>query len=403
MVYTLHMIVPKLLWRFVTQVNCLVLWRAAIRCGLGNLIALRRFQRRLKKGVVFPPFLFISMTNRCNLRCTGCWVATDAPPADLSMEDLGRLIEAGRSRGARFFGLLGGEPMLHPHLWDLLETYDDCYFQLFTNGTLLTEDDAKRMRKLRNVTPVISIEGNPAESDRRRKGSDVFDRSISAVDSCCKQKLLTGVATSLCATNIDHFLTESYLDEMIRRHVQYVWFYIYRPVGADPSPDLALTEEQIIRARRFIVEMRAKKPILIIDSYWDAKGQAVCPAVTGISHHISPWGAIEPCPVIQFAAETIHDGDIAETIENSEFLASFRRLIPQATRGCVLMDDPKLLRELVELCGAKDSSGRNVGMAELEAMLPVPGHHQAGEEIPEKHWVYRFAKKHWFFGFGAYG
>jgi hypothetical protein len=31
------------------------------------------------------------------------------------------------------------------------------------------------------------------------------------------------------------------------------------------------------------------------------------------------------------------------------------------------------------------------------------GHHLPGQEIPEKHWAYRFAKKHWFFGFGAYG
>jgi hypothetical protein len=22
--------------------------------------------------------------------------------------------------------------------------------------------------------------------------------------------------------------------------------------------------------------------------------------------------------------------------------------------------------------------------------------------VPEDHWAYRFAKKHWFFGFGAY-
>ena len=28
---------------------------------------------------------------------------------------------------------------------------------------------------------------------------------------------------------------------------------------------------------------------------------------TGISHHINPWGDIEPCPIIQFATETIHD------------------------------------------------------------------------------------------------
>jgi len=30
-------------------------------------------------------------------------------------------------------------------------------------------------------------------------------------------------------------------------------------------------------------------------------------------------------------------------------------------------------------------------------------HHLSGAEIPEKHWLYRIAKKYWFFGFGAYG
>ena len=34
--------------------------------------------------------------------------------------------------------------------------------------------------------------------------------------------------------------------------------------------------------------------------------------------------------------------------------------------------------------------------------LARPSQHDPGNEIPEKHWMYRFAKKHWFFGFGAY-
>ena len=41
-------------------------------------------------------------------------------------------------------------------------------------------------------------------------------------------------------------------------------------------------------------------------------------------------------------------------------------------------------------------------MAELEAMNGRHSQHMPGSEIPEKHWMYRFAKKHWFFGFGAY-
>ena len=61
-----------------------------------------------------------------------------------------------------------------------------------------------------------------------------------------------------------------------------------------------------MRARRFVVEMRAQKPIIIVDAYYDGEGRALCPAATGISHHINPWGDIEPCPIVQFTKESIH-------------------------------------------------------------------------------------------------
>jgi len=37
----------------------------------------------------------------------------------------------------------------------------------------------------------------------------------------------------------------------------------------------------------------------------DGEGKALCPAATGISHHINPWGGIEPCPIVQFSKESI--------------------------------------------------------------------------------------------------
>ena len=41
-------------------------------------------------------------------------------------------------------------------------------------------------------------------------------------------------------------------------------------------------------------------------------------------------------------------------------------------------------------------------MAELDAMTPRFDQWLPGEKIPEKHWMYRLAKKHWFGDFGAY-
>ena len=41
-------------------------------------------------------------------------------------------------------------------------------------------------------------------------------------------------------------------------------------------------------------------------------------------------------------------------------------------------------------------------MAELEAMTPRFSQWLPGEEIPERHWMYKLAKKYWFYDFNAY-
>jgi hypothetical protein len=67
------------------------------------------------------------------------------------------------------------------------------------------------------------------------------------------------------------------------------------------------------------------------------------------------------------------------------------------------MEHPDLLRNFMRDEGARDTSGRDSGLSELDAMSPRKSQDMAGDEIPEKSWVYRFAKRNWFFGFGAYG
>jgi hypothetical protein len=124
---------------------------------------------------------------------------------------------------------------------------------------------------------------------------------------------------------------------------------------------------------------------------------------TGISHHIGPSGAIEPCPIIQFATEHINDGpSVYDIMTKSEFLNDFRKASAAATRGCVVLERPDLVQALVLKHGAKDTTQRGQALAELEALTPRSSQHNPGNEIPEKHWLYRFAKKHWYFGFGAY-
>src|SRR6478609_8772496 len=252
---------PQLAARILTTTDPRCLGKFMWNFGVKGMLSVERFKRRLRDGEYFPPFLYISIINSCNLRCQGCWVDVEAERSTIDLEAIGRLITDAKAHGNRFFGLLGGEPFMHPELLDILEAHSDCYFQIFTNGQFITEKIAERLRRIGNATPLISIEGREIVSDERRGKKEVFARTLRGLENCLKAGLLTGVATSVCQTNIDDLCTESWLRELIARGVHYCWFHTYRPVGPKMNAQLALTPAQLVRVRRFVVEMRAKVPI----------------------------------------------------------------------------------------------------------------------------------------------
>ena len=389
--------------RIAMETDKRLLARMAYSFGWRGMRSVQRFKNRLKEGVYFPPFLYVSVLNSCNLRCQGCWVDVASPQSRIEPEKLHRLIREASEAGNSFFGILGGEPFMYKGLLDVLSEHKDCYFQIFTNGQLITDDVAKQMREMGNVTPLVSIEGTEIVSDQRRGKKQVLSRTLKGLENCLSNKLITGVATSLCQTNIDELLQESWVDRLIEMGAMYMWYHTYRPVGPDPNPQMALSIEQQRRIRKFVVEMRATKPIVIIDAYYQHDGQALCPAATGISHHISPWGDIEPCPIVQFAKEKITDDrGIFRTISESTYLKDFRDAAASRTRGCIVLEDPELLKGVIEKHGAKDGTARQTAMAELDAMTPKPSQYRRGEEIPEKALPYRLAKKYFFNDFGTY-
>jgi MoaA/NifB/PqqE/SkfB family radical SAM enzyme len=88
--------------------------------------------------------LEIDLTLRCNLSCANC--DRMAPKSiDLSLDDLSRCINAGRNWEK--IRLVGGEPILHPHIEtviDILSFYKNrCFIEFTTNG--LNEEKIKSL------------------------------------------------------------------------------------------------------------------------------------------------------------------------------------------------------------------------------------------------------------------
>lgn len=393
----------RLAKRMLLETDKRLLWKLAWNMGVKGLRSVYLHQRRLKRGQFFPPYLYISIINSCNLRCQGCWVDVSAKQHKIDLAAMNRMINEAKAMGNSFFGLLGGEPFMHSELFDILAAHPDAYFQVFTNGQFIDAEAAKKLRQLGNVTPLISIEGTEIISDTRRGRKEVYSQSMQGLQHCLDNKVMTGVCTSLCQSNIDDLLTEKWVDRLIEMGVLYTWFHIYRPVGPEPNQDLALTPEQQRTARQFVVDMRVRKPIIFIDAYYDADGKALCPMATGFTHHISPWGDIEPCPIIQFATDSIHDTrPLREVFNESEFLRDFRQAAATHTRGCIVLERPDVMKQLIEKHGAKDTTARKAAAAELDAMQSRSSQYSPGNEIPEKSWAYRLAKKIAFHEYGVY-
>jgi len=403
---------PRFLFRAAAEVSWRLLFKAAwLWCGK-SFFALRAFKKRCKKGIQFPPFLFFSLTNRCNLRCRGCWVETSYQNTDtceLPAESIEKVIRIAQKESVYFYTMLGGEPFLAPEtLWNTIKNHPEAYFQIITNGHFFDVATVQQIKQFGNISPLVSIDGFEKENDHRR-GQGTFATAIEGCKELQRQKILYGVATTVTAENFESVLTEEYVNHFVRLGAMYLWFYVYRPVGAEPTPEWSVKPEMLLELRRRLLRLRRTSPIILIDTYWDEKGFAVCPASKGMAFVIGPKGSIEPCPPLNVTVDWIgdHNGNFYKTMNDSEFLLRFREFVGEKydgerSQGCVIIDYPQELAEFFRSEGVTDVSGRDF-LDELARRKPLTSHYLPGQEIPEDYWVYRVLKKTLFFGMGAYG
>jgi MoaA/NifB/PqqE/SkfB family radical SAM enzyme len=84
------------------------------------------------------------------------------------------------------FLFTGGEPTLHPHLFDFLEVVDGggYSFQLMTNGTRIQEETADRLSKMSHLAKVqVSLESADAKIHDSIYGAGLHRRVLQAVDT----------------------------------------------------------------------------------------------------------------------------------------------------------------------------------------------------------------------------
>ncbi|MDA8020075.1 MAG: radical SAM protein [Thermoanaerobaculia bacterium] len=399
-----QMVLLRLALRVATELSPRALWKMLYLYAAKGAGAIWAYKRRLAKGELYPPFLFIAITNSCNLRCHGCWVEKEGEGHVLGLDEIDLMIESGKRRKSYYYTLLGGEPFLVKDIWKIFETHSDCYFQTITNGMIFTEANVERLKRLGNVTPLVSLDGFEQQNDLRR-GDGVWQAAMKGLERLKEAKLFYGIATTATGLNLEEVMSDEYVEYFIERGAMYIWYYVYRPMSPEPHTEYCVSEEQLLWLRRRLLELRRKHPILIIDTYWTADGEAFCPAATGLGFHIGPKGSIEICPALSFATDNVqnHQDDLWDAFDQNDLLRTFQGFVQERTKGCVILENPQELHDQLRELNAQDTSGRDTAFDELNALTPRHSHHLPGREVPEDFWFYRLLKKNVFFGMGAIG
>jgi radical SAM protein with 4Fe4S-binding SPASM domain len=115
--------------------------------------------------------------------------------------------------GVYYVTFSGGEPFCRSDLFDVLSHARErgLFFGIMTNGTLITESIADRIKELGTLGVDVSLYGASAVTHERVTGvPGSFDKAVRAIELLRERKLRVGVKTTLMKCNCgEHRLIES--------------------------------------------------------------------------------------------------------------------------------------------------------------------------------------------------
>jgi MoaA/NifB/PqqE/SkfB family radical SAM enzyme len=282
------------------------------------------------------------------MRCVGCYAGEYTQADDLPLDVVDRILVEGKEMGVYFVTVLGGEPFIRNDMWDLYAKHKDIYFQVFTNGTLLTDRSVARLTKLGNVAPVISIEGWEAETDARRDRG-TFDRIMGAMDRLRQAGVFFGFSVMATRHNVKTVCSDAFNEMLLDKGCYFGWHFLYMPIGRDPDLSLMPTPEQRNYMRvHGAARIRATWPMFVADFWNDAPYVGGCIAGGRGYLHVNAQGDVEPCIFAHFAVDNVKEKSLRQALR-SPFFRGMRARQPFGDNlllPCQLIDHPHVFREL---------------------------------------------------------
>jgi MoaA/NifB/PqqE/SkfB family radical SAM enzyme len=312
--------------------------------------AARRRAREARDGLHVPPIAIFSITNRCNLRCKGCYAqAIRGDAADeISEERMRGIVEEADELGISFFVIAGGEPLTRPEIVDIARNHPRVIFLLITNGLLLDDELIAKLTRLHNVVPVLSIEGNQVETDERR-GGGVHERLREKMELLRRAGIFFSLSFTVTRSNFDTVTDTEFLENAVQAGCRLFFHVEYTPIRAG-TDDWVITDGQRESMKRLVASFRARFPAVFIAVPWDEEEQGGCLASGRGFVHISASGDLEPCPFAPYSDANVLHVPLREAL-GSRFLRLMRQnhgAFAEMEGGCALWKNREAVEALLQ-------------------------------------------------------
>ncbi|MDO8142615.1 MAG: radical SAM protein [Candidatus Brocadiales bacterium] len=300
-------------------------------------------------------------TYRCNLRCSHCYLDTNAltnqSANELSTREGRKLIDQMAELNPNLLLILtGGEPLLRKDIYDLSSyaSQKGMMVVLGTNGNMIDDDIARKLKES-GVTGIgISLDSIvPERHDKFRGISGAWDDTLNGIEACRRQGIEFQIQTTVTKDNFNEIPNIIDFSYNIGARVFNLFFLVCTGKGQDLTDitpqqyDQALHQlyeiqnkyrgKMMVGAkcaphyRRIVYEHDSASPL--IRAY--AGG---CPAGTHYCR-ITPEGNVTPCPYMPDISGNVREKSFVEIWKNT---ADFQTLRHDSLNGrcgvCEFMD-----------------------------------------------------------------
>ncbi len=202
------------------------------------------------------------LSENCNLKCLHCYQEEHKPlcisynKLEHIYKEFINLIDKLNMNG--HINITGGEPLCNPHLYkvlDLIKKDNRVSFSILTNGTLIDDKTALKLKKYNPYYVQVSLEGDKKMNDYIR-GKGTYKQIAKGIKALKKAGIFTSI--SFTSNHLNYKELPKVIKYAKRLKVDNVWSDRYIPLGGSMDKDLTLSKEETSKYLDIMNEERIK-------------------------------------------------------------------------------------------------------------------------------------------------